>query len=116
MPKLEKSTSRTCWARQLVSFAALSEITTSHWSRAVISQTNDSWSLSWGVDCILEINKEQFKQLVDSELYESNDIFLVICSEVVVFVVAKIFLQLIPLRTLLRVMLLEVTMATAIMN
>ena len=47
---------------------------------------------------------------------QSNNIFLVICSEVVVFVVAKIFLQLIPLRTLLRVMLLEVTMATAIMN
>ena len=75
MPKLEKSTSRTCWARQLVSFAALSEITTSHWSRAVISQTNDSWSLSWGVDCILEINKEQFRQLVDSIILKQRYLF-----------------------------------------
>ena len=111
---MAKSTlSRTCWARQLVSFAALSEITTSHWSRTVISHINGCWSLSRGVDCISEIKKEQFKQLVDSELCESNNIFLVICCEVVV---AKIFLQLIPLRALLRVMLLEVTMATAIMN
>ena len=102
----------------------------------MIIHPNDSCSLSHGVNCILEPNKKQFKQLVvDYSALEYNTILevvsqrqhgkdmisrgvLVSCSEAMVLCWRKnVFAANSRVCPLLTVMLLvEVTMVTAIMN